>query len=94
MNPDPELDASFGRQASVALHHAVLHLDGAAHSVDNTAELDDAPISCPLDYAAMMDSYGRVNEIAAEGSEAGQDSVLIGTRKPRIADDIGDQDRG
>jgi hypothetical protein len=33
MNADPELDAALRRNASVALDHAVLHLDGAAHGV-------------------------------------------------------------
>ena len=29
--------------ASVALDHGVLHFDGAAHRVDDAAELDDVP---------------------------------------------------
>jgi hypothetical protein len=40
VDADPELDAALGRQASVALDHAVLHLDRAAHGVDHAAELD------------------------------------------------------
>ena len=40
MNADAELDAALGRHAGVALDHAVLHLDGAAHGVDHAAELD------------------------------------------------------
>ena len=41
MDADPELDAALGRQASVALDHAVLHLDGAAHGIDDASELDE-----------------------------------------------------
>ena len=41
MNADAELDAALGRQAGVALDHAVLHLDGAAHRVDHAAKLDE-----------------------------------------------------
>ena len=41
MNADAKLDASLGRQASVAFDHAGLHLDRAAHRVDHAAELDD-----------------------------------------------------
>jgi hypothetical protein len=40
MNADPKFDAALRRQAGVALDHAVLHLDGAAHGVDHAAELD------------------------------------------------------
>src|ERR1700751_4496078 len=33
VDADAELDAAFGRETSVALDHAGLHLDGAAHGV-------------------------------------------------------------
>ena len=41
MNADAELDAPVLRHAGVALDHAVLHFDRAAHGVDHAAELDD-----------------------------------------------------
>ena len=41
VNADAKLDASLRRQARVALDHAVLHFDRAAHRVDHAAELDD-----------------------------------------------------
>jgi hypothetical protein len=37
-----------------------------------------------------MGGDGRVDQIAAKPSKARQRSVLVGTRKPRIADDVGD----
>ncbi len=43
MDADAELDATLGRKASIALDHAVLHLDGAAHGIDHAAELNEAP---------------------------------------------------
>ena len=46
MNADAEFDALFGRQAAVALDHAVLHFDRAAHRVDHAAELDDGRHRC------------------------------------------------
>ena len=42
MNADAKLDPAFRRHAGVALDQAVLHLDRAAHRVDDAAELDDA----------------------------------------------------
>ena len=40
--------------ARVALDHAVLDLDGAAHGIDNAAELNDCAVAGPLDGAPMM----------------------------------------
>ena len=42
MDADAKLDAALGRQAGIALDHAVLHFDGAAHRVDDAAELDES----------------------------------------------------
>jgi hypothetical protein len=66
MDADTELDAALGRQASVALHHAVLHLDGATDGIDNTSELDEDAIPRALNDAAVMEGNSRVDEIAAE----------------------------
>jgi hypothetical protein len=35
-----------------------------------------------------------VDQVAAKGPKASKDSILIGTRKPLVADQVGDQDRG
>ena len=40
VDADAELDALVGRDAGVALGHLALHLDGAAHRVDDAGELD------------------------------------------------------
>ena len=44
MNANAKLDAALGRQAGVALDHAILHLDGAAHGVDHAAKFDEAAV--------------------------------------------------
>ena len=54
MNADARLDPPLRRQAGVALDHGFLHLDGAAHRLDNASEFDDASIASPLDGSAMM----------------------------------------
>jgi hypothetical protein len=54
MNADAKLDATLRRKASIALGHAVLHLDGAADGVNHASELDEDAISGPLDDAAVM----------------------------------------
>ena len=90
MDADAELDAAFRRQAGVALDHAVLHFDGAAHRVDHAAELDDAAVAGALDDAAVMEGDGRIDQVAAERPEPRQNAILVRSREPAIADDIRD----
>jgi hypothetical protein len=93
MDPDAEFDAAFGRQSGVALDHVVLHLDRATHRVDHAAKLDRAAVPGAFDGAPAMRGDRGINQIAAQGSEPRQRSLLVGAREPAIADDIGDQDR-
>ena len=62
------------RQAGVALDHAALHFDRAAHGVDHAPELDDRAVAGALDDAAMMNRDDGVDEIAAQGSQAREDA--------------------
>ena len=93
MNADAKLDAPFRRHAGVALDHAVLHFDRAAHGVDHAAELDDRPIAGALDDTAMMGGDSGVEEIAAEPPQADKSSILVGPSEPGISDDVRHQDR-
>ena len=93
MNADAELDASLGRQAGVALDHAVLHLDGAAHGVDHAAELDEHAVAGALHHAPVMHGDGRIDQIAPKRPEPRQRAILVGAGKPAISDYIGRQDR-
>ena len=93
MDADAELDAALGRQAGVALDHAVLHLDGAAHGVDHAAELDEAAVAGALDDAPVMRGDGGVDQIAAQAPEPRQRAILVRAGEPAVADDVGDQDR-
>ena len=93
MDADTELDAALRRQARVALDHAVLHLDRAAHGVDHAAELDEDAVAGPLDDAPVMRGDGGVDEVAAQPSQTRQGAILVRAREPAVADDIRDQDR-
>ena len=81
------------RQAGVALDHAVLHFDCAAHGVDHAAELDEAAVAGALDDAAVMRGDGGVDQVAAEAPQPRQRAILVRAGEPAVADDIGDQDR-
>ena len=93
MNADAELDAALGRHAGVALDHAVLHLDRAAHRVDHAAELDEAAVAGALDDAPVMRGDGGIDQIAAQPPEPRQRAILVRAGEPAVADDVGDQDR-
>ena len=92
MNADAEFDAALARQAGVALNHAVLDLDGAAHRVDQAAKLDKQAIAGALDHATVMHSDGRVDQVAAEAPQTRKRPVLVRAREPAVAHDIRDQD--
>jgi hypothetical protein len=73
MNADAELDAALGRKAGVALDHAVLHLDGAAHGVDHAAELNEAPSPVRLTTRPVV--HGDVGSIRSLRSARSRASV-------------------
>ena len=93
MDADAELDAALGRKAGVALDHAVLHLDGAAHGVDHAAELNDGSVAGALDHAPVMGGDCRVDQIAAERPQPRQCAILVGAGKPAVPDHIRHQNR-
>ena len=93
MDADPKFDALVGRDLGVALDHRPLDFNGAVHCVDDTAEFDDAAVARALDDAAVMHRDGRIDQVAAKRPKASEDPVFIRTRKPRVADDVGHQDR-
>src|SRR6185437_10396361 len=79
VNTDAKLNATFGRQASVALGHAVLDLDGAANSIHNTSKLNEDAIARPVDDAAVMQRDGGINEIASECAQPRKRPLLVGS---------------
>ena len=94
VNSDPELDSSLGRHTGVALGHAVLHFDRAAHGVDDAAELDEDAVAGALYDASVMSVDSGIDQIAAQPPQPRQRATLVRPREPAVADDVGDQDRG
>ncbi len=93
VDADAELDAALGRQAGVALGHAVLHFDGAAHGVDHAAELDENAVAGAFDDAPVVRVDGGIDQVAAQPPEPRQGAILVRSREPAVADDIRNQDR-
>jgi hypothetical protein len=64
-----KLDAALGRQAGVALDHTILNLDGAAHRVNDAAELYDASVARALHHAPVVHGGGCIDQIASERAQ-------------------------
>ena len=77
----------------VALDHAGLNLDRAAHGVDHAAELDEAAVAGALDDAAVMQGDGRIDQVAVQRPQPRQNAILVRSREPAKADDIRNQNR-
>ena len=82
-----------GRDTGVALDHAVLHFDGAAHRVDDAAKLDESAVAGALDDAPVMGGDGGIDQVASQPSEPRQSAILVRAGEPAVADDVRDQDR-
>ena len=93
MDADPKFDALVGRDPSVALDHRSLDFNGAVHRVDDTPELDNCAVAGALDDASVVHGDGGIDQVASERPQPRQNPVLVGSREPRIADDVGHQDR-
>jgi hypothetical protein len=94
VNADAELYAALRRQAGIALQHRRLHLDGTAHGIDDTPELDKRAIARPLHDAPVMHRDGRIDQVAAERPEPRQGSVLVSPCEPAVSDHVRRQNCG
>ncbi len=88
VDADPELDTPLRRQASIALDHAVLDLDGATNRVNDASELDEDAIACPLNDAAVMQSDSGINQIAAKRTQPRKRPLLVRAGQPAVSDDV------
>ena len=93
MDADAELDAAIVRQADIALDHAGLKLDRAAHRVDHASKFGEEPVAGALDDAPAVHGDGGIDQIAAQALR--RDSVRSSSAAARRlkSNDIGDQDR-
>ena len=71
----------------------MLHFDGAADRIHDTAKLDARAVTGALDDAPVKRGDGRVDEVAAQTPEARERPILVGAGEPAITDDIRNQDR-
>jgi hypothetical protein len=93
IDADPEFDPLILRHLGVAHRHLALHVDGTAHRVDDARELDQQAVAGDPDDAAAMLLDHRVGEFAAQHLQPFERALLVDANEPRVADDIGCQDR-
>src|ERR1700722_3863983 len=93
VNADAKIDGLVLWQARVAIGHAGLDFDGAAHGVDHAAEFDDEPVAGALDHPPVMHGDGRIDQIAAQRPQPRERAILVRPSEPRVADHIRNQDR-
>ena len=93
MDADAELNAALGLKAGVALQHAVLHFDHAAHGVDPAAKLNDSSVASALHHAPTVNCDYRVDQIAAERSQPRQYAILVRAGKSAVPDHVRHQNR-
>jgi hypothetical protein len=77
VDPDTEFDPLFSWHTGVALDHRALDFDGAAHFVDDAAELDDDAVAGARNDPPMVERDGRVNKVAAEPPQTRQSLLLF-----------------
>jgi hypothetical protein len=71
--------------AGVALDHGALDLYRAPHRIDDAAEFNDRAVPRALDDPAVMYGDRRVDKVAAQCPEPGEDTILVGAGKATVA---------
>src|SRR6516164_1999035 len=89
-----ELDAPIGRHLGVSLGHLALNLDSATHRVDDAGELDEQAVAGGFYNAAPVLLDLRIAQLAADRLQFGERAFLVRPHQPRIARNIGGEDRG
>ena len=77
MDADAELDATVRRQTGIALDHAILHFNGATHSVYHAAKFDKGPVPGALHDAPLVHGDSRIDQIAAQRPQPRQRAILV-----------------
>jgi len=66
VNTNAEFDPALGWQAGIALDHAVLHFDGAAHGIDDAPEFDQSTVPGSLHDAAVMHGRSCIDRLSRQ----------------------------
>jgi hypothetical protein len=93
IDADAQFDAVVRRDAGVPLGHRLLHLDRAAHCIDDARKFHQHAVAGGLDNAAAVLGDLRIDKLAAQRLEAFERPFLVRSHQPRIARHVGGDDR-
>jgi hypothetical protein len=94
IDADAQFDAALCAGIRAPLLHRLLHLDCAAHRIDDARKFHQHAVAGGLDDAAVVRGDLRIDELGAQRFEAFERPLLVRPHQPRIACDIGGEDRG
>jgi hypothetical protein len=84
----PVRNSSVRGEIGVARSHAEANVYGAAHRVHDGGESEQNAVTGGLDNATAMSGYGRVNQLAAKGTDARDCAFLINACQPAKASHV------
>ena len=93
VDPDPEFDAVV-RGAGIAFGHAALPFGSTTQPIDDAPEFNEKSVAGRFDDAPVMLGDLRIDYLGADRPQPVEGSFLVRPHQPRIARDIGGQDRG
>jgi len=94
VDADAQLDAVVRREPLIPLGHRLLHLDRAAHRIDDAGKFHQQAVAGGLDDAAVVLGDLRIEELLPQRFEALVRALLVGAHQPRIAGHIGGENCG
>jgi hypothetical protein len=94
MDAHAELDAAIGGEFGIALRHLTLHVDGAAHGIDDAGELDQQAVARGFDQAAAVVDDAGFKDAGAVRGERGDRALFIEADEAAVACDVGGQHGG
>ena len=93
IDTDAENDALVLGDTGIAVDHRPLDLARAPDCIDDARKFHQHAVACGLDDAAVMLADLRIAKLAAMRPQASECPRLIRSHQPRIACDIGSEDR-
>ena len=88
VNADAKFDALVRRNIGIALEHAALNVDGAAHGIDHADIFHQHPVTGRLDDPASVLGDLGVDELLAMRFELAQRALFIDAHQPAIAGNV------
>src|SRR5439155_14817850 len=88
-----QLYAALHRDLRAPLGHCLLHLDRAAHGIDDARKLHQHAVTGGLDDATVVLGDLRIDQFTTDRFQRGEIPFLVLAHQPRVARAIGSEDR-